>query len=187
MSKFNELMANLFAKAKEKPNSGLAPQGCKPKGRFVVEHYRKGVLLDTYEFPNDVTNEGKNTWLDVMFNGGTQIPNNSWYIALINNSGFSALAAADTMASHAGWAEATGYSQSTRVAWGSGAAASQSVTNASPAVFDMNATATIYGIFVTSGSAKSGTSGKLWATAGFTSPVPVVNGDQLKVTYTVNS
>lgn len=180
----NALMQELRGEVK---SDKLSPQYCKPKGRFIVEHYRDGVLLDTYEFPNDVTNAGKNSWLDVYFSDATQIANSAWCIGLINNSGFSALAAADTMSSHAGWAEFTGYSQSNRVAWGAGNPASQSITNSSPAVFDINATGTVYGIFVTSENTKGGTTGTLWATAGFTSPVPVVGGDQLKVTYTVNS
>lgn len=166
---------------------GVKPSKVSPKGKFIVEHIREGKVIGTYEFPNDVTNEGKNLWLDIMFNTATQIANNSWFIGLINNSGFSALAAADTMASHAGWAEFTAYSQSTRVAWGSGAASSQSVVNGTAAVFDISGSGTVYGIFLTSVSTKGGTTGKLWATAAFGAPVPVVNADQLKVTYTVNS
>jgi len=157
------------------------------RGRFQVEHVRDGVVIQKQEFKNDITNIGKNTLFDVMFSDGTQIAASSWFIGLISNSGYSALAAADTMSSHSGWNEATGYSQSTRVAWGPGDPASQSITNASPATFDANATATIKGIFVTSNSTKSGTTGILWATALFTADVPVVNGDQLRVTYTVSA
>lgn len=136
---------------------------------------------------NDITNEGKNQLFEIMFHDGTQIAASAWCIGLISNSGYSALAAGDTMASHAGWAEATGYTQSTRVAWGAGAAASQAITNSSPATFDLNATATIKGIFVASQNTKTGTSGKLWATALFSADVPVVSGDQLRVTYTVSA
>jgi hypothetical protein len=158
-------------------------QGLYPK----IEHYRDGKLLDVYSLHNDITNEGKNTILDVMFHDGTQIASTSWYIGLISNSGYSALAAGDTMSSHGGWTEFTGYTQSTRVAWGPGAAASQSITNASPATFDINATGTLKGIFVASNSTKSGTTGKLWATGLFAADVPVSNGDQMKITYTVSS
>ncbi len=158
------------------------------KGKFSVEHRNaNGELVGVYDFNNDITNEGKNTLFEIMFHDGTQIASASWFIGLISSSGYSALAAGDTMASHSGWTEATGYTQSTRVAWGPGAAASQSITNASPATFDINATATIKGIFVTSNSTKSGTTGKLWATALFTADVPVTSGDQLRVTYTVSA
>lgn len=152
-----------------------------------MEHWRSGKLLRTYNTLNDITNEGKNTIFDVMFNNGTQIANNSWFIGLISNTSYTGVAATDTMSSHGGWTEFTGYSQANRVAWGSGAAASQSVTNATAATFDINAAGTVKGVFITSNSTKSGTTGKLWATALFAADVPVSNGDQLKITYTVSA
>lgn len=156
----------------------------KGKCRFAVEHWRNGELLGTYPFLNDITNEGKNLIFEVMFHDGTQVSSSSWCIGLISNSGYSALAAADVMASHAGWTEFTGYSQSTRVAWGPGAAASQQITNSTPATFDITSTGTVKGVFITSQNTKGGTTGKLWATALFSADLPVANGDQLKVTYT---
>ena len=158
-----------------------------PRGRFTVEHFRKGVKIGEYQFNNDITNEGKNTIFNVMFNNETQIANNSWFIGLINLTSFSALAATDTMSSHSGWVEFTSYSQTTRVAWGSGTSSAQSTSNATPATFDINASGTVKGVFITSNSTKSGTTGKLWATALFAADVPVSNGDQLKVTYTVSA
>jgi hypothetical protein len=159
-----------------------------PRGKFQIEHYDKdGNLKGTYDFPNDITNEGKNYIFEVMFHDGTQIASTSWFIGLISNSGYSGLAAGDTMASHGGWTEFTGYSQSTRVAWGPGTAASQAITNASPATFDITGSGTLKGVFITTNSTKSGTSGKLWATALFAADVPVSNGDQIKITYTVSS
>jgi hypothetical protein len=164
------------------------PSKFSPKGKFVVEHTDKdGNLKGVYEFNNDIVNEGRNDILGVYFHSDSQTASTSWFIGLISNSGYSALANTDTMASHAGWTEFTGYSQSTRVAWGPGAASSQSITNGTPATFDINATGTVKGIFITSNSTKGGTTGKLWATALFTADVPVTSGDQLKVTYTVNA
>lgn len=157
------------------------------KGRWQLEHVRDGKVLSTQDFPNDITNQGKNSLFEVYFHDGTQIASSSWFIGLISSASYSALAAVDTMSSHAGWTEATGYTQSTRVAWGPGAAASQSITNASPATFDMNATATVKGIFVVSNSTKGGTTGTLWSTALFSADVPVTSGDQLRVTYTVSA
>lgn len=151
------------------------------------EHWRKGRLLNVYKGFNDITNVGKNYLFNAGFNNGTVIANNSWFIGLITNSGYSALNNADTMSSHAGWAEATGYSQSTRVAWGSGTATAQSTSNASAAVFNMTGTDTIKGVFITSVSTISGTTGTLWATALFGADVPVTNGDQLNITYTISA
>ncbi len=157
------------------------------RGFFNVRHFRKNQLQKEYNFFNDITNIGKNTLFDVMFHDGTQIGSASWFIGLISSSGYSALAAADTMSSHAGWTEFTGYSQATRVAWGPGASASQTITNASAATFDVNASGTVKGVFVPSNSTKGGTTGILWATALFAADVPVVNGDQLRITYSVSA
>lgn len=157
-------------------------------GRFKVEVLDKdGNVKHVDEFNNDIVNQGKNDLFEIMFHDGTQVASSSWFIGLISNSGYSALAAADTMSSHSGWTEFTGYSQSTRVAWGPGAAASQSITNASAATFDINSSGTVKGIFVCTNSTKGGTSGRLWSTALFTADVPVANGDQLRVTYTVSA
>jgi len=157
-------------------------------GRFnPVEHWRGSELIAKYDVLNDITNEGKNKIFNVMFNTDTQIANSSWYIGLISASGFSALAPTDTMASHAGWTELTNYTQANRPAWGSVTSTAQSVTNSTPAQFDLNATATAKGLFVVSNNTKGGTSGVLWTTAQFSSDIPVVNGDQLKTTYTVNA
>lgn len=156
-------------------------------GRWVAEHERPGEFIHKYDFPNDITNQGKNSLFEIMFHDGTQIASSSWFIGLISNSGYSALAAGDTMSSHSGWTEFTGYSQGTRVAWGPGAAASQSITNASPATFDITSSGTVKGIFVVSNSTKGGTTGTLWSTALFSADVPVANADQLRVTYTVSA
>lgn len=153
----------------------------------TLQHFRKNQLIGVYQGLNDITNVGKNKIFDVMFNDATPIANASWFIGLVNNSGFSAFAGGDTMSSHSGWTEFTTYSQSTRVAWGSGAASGQSVTNASPATFDITGSGTVHGVFITSVSTKSGTTGTLWATAAFGADVPVTNGDQLKITYTVSA
>lgn len=155
----------------------------KLKGKFFVEHYDKdGNLKGKYPVNNGITNAGKNSILDVYFNSGT--PLTTWYIGLIDNGvGSNTLAAGDTLASHAGWAEFTNYSGN-RVAWGQGAASSQQVTNASPATFTITGGGgTLYGIFVC--TVNTGTSGVLWSTAAFSATVPVVAGDQMKVTYTL--
>jgi len=158
------------------------------RGQIHAEHYNKdGELLGVYDFNNDIVNVGKDLDLDVMFNDGTAVAQASWCIGLIDLSGYSALAAADVMNSHAGWNEFTSYSEANRVAWGSGSASSQSVTNASPATFNINGSGTVKGVFITSQNTKSGTTGTLWATALFAADVPVSNGDQLKITYTVST
>jgi hypothetical protein len=151
---------------------------------FTVEHIRDGEVLSKEDFHNAVTTEGKNQLLDIMFRAQTQLT--AWALGLIDNSGFSALAAGDTMASHTGWTEFTNYSQANRVAWTQSAAAAGSITNTTAATIDITGTGTLYGVFIASNNTISGTTGKLWATAAFNTTKPVVNGDQIKLTYTVS-
>lgn len=154
------------------------------KNKFRLEHIRDGKVIDVDEFYNDIVTEGKNSLLDIMFGAATQLT--SWYVGLIDNSGFSALAATDVMNSHVGWTEFTNYSQANRVTWTTIAASAGSKTNTTSMVFDITGSGTLYGGFVTSNNTKGGTSGKLWATAAFNTTKPVTNGDQIKLTYTVS-
>jgi hypothetical protein len=174
-----------------------------PCGCFKVEHWRNGKRINEYVFPNGITNEGKNKLLNVMFHGTTAVA--TWWLGLIDNSGYTALAATDTYDDinqvANGWDEFTSYtdagnggSASTRPQWNEGAASGQSITNSSPAVFDLTGAGTVKGVFLVGGDAGSQnksdhTAGStLWATALFTSgDVVVANGDQLKVTYTVSA
>lgn len=175
-----------------------------PRGRFIVEHLRNGEVLGTYEFPNGITNEGKNFLLDVMFHATSAIA--TWYLGLIDNSGFTALAAGDIYdninQAGNGWDEFSNYtdagnsnSTTTRPTWTEGAASGQSITNGTVVVFDITGSGTVKGLFVaggtnaqTKGDHTAGSAHKLWATALFTGgDVPVVNGDQLKATYTVSA
>lgn len=169
------------------PKIGSQGSQLKFTGLWEVDHFRQGSWIDKYRFFNDIVNVGKNLILNAMFNGTTAIAQSAWAIGLISSVGFSALAASDTMSSHAGWTEFVDYSGGSRVAWGPGTSTAQSVTNATPNTFNITGSGTIQGIFVTSNNTLSGTSGTLWATALFTTPVPVVNGDQLKTTYTLNT
>lgn len=155
------------------------------KGFFTVEHRDKnGVLINKFTVPNTVVNEGKNKILDVMFDAAAQIT--TWYAGLISSSGYSAIAAADTMASHAGWTEFTGYTEAVRQTWNPSAASSQSSSNAAAMVFSINATGTVKGLFITSNNTKSGTTGVLWAATLFASDYAVNNGDTLNITYTIS-
>ena len=175
----------------------------KPRGRFVVEHFRNGRKIGQYEFPNGIANEGKNKLLSVMFHGDT--PVTTWYLGMIDNAGYTALAATDTYAnigqSGNQWAEFTGYtddangaSASTRPTWTVGAASGQAATNASPVCFTITSAGTVVGLFLVGGIANAhnksdhAAGGVLWATAPFgTGNVPVNPSDQLKVTYTVSA
>lgn len=173
------------------------------KGRFTLEHWRDGKRIDERQFDNGISNEGKNFLFNAMFHSGNQ--NASWYIGLIDSTGYSALAATDTYAAIGagnGWTESTSYtdlansnSSSTRPTWTPGAASGQSITNSSVVVFDITATDTVKGIFIVGGAnaqTKSdhtaAASNVLWSSALFSGgDSSVLNGDQLKITYTVSA
>jgi hypothetical protein len=161
-------------------------QKTKLAGRFVVEHRDvEGTLKATYEFPNGIVDEGLNHILATQFNGGAQVA--TWYIGLVDNSGWTAFADADTLSSHAGWSENTDYTESNRVTWAEDAPAARSISNSTTADFSINASGNLKGIFVSSNNVKStGNTGTLWSTAAFSSVVATANGDTLKVTYTVS-
>lgn len=160
-------------------------QRLKFRNPIKIQHIRNGKVIGEYDIFNGVTTEGVNHLLDVTFDGATA--NANWYIGLVDNAGFSAFADADTMASHGGWSESTAYGEATRVEWAPAAAASRSISNTVTVDFTINTTVTIKGVFITSVSTKSGTTGVLWATAAFSTAVPLVNADILKVTYAVSA
>ena len=89
---------------------------------------------------------------------------------------------ADTMASHAPWAEVTPYAGN-RPAFTPGTIAAGSVDNSgAKAVFTINAGATVYGAFMN--DAASGTAGILLGMGPFAASRAVLSGDTLNVTIT---
>jgi hypothetical protein len=166
-----------------------AGEAAQATGQYHVECRDKdGNLKWTAESKNLVVNAGLAYMAGTALTSVTQIT--SWYLGLYGPAASNAPAAGNTMDSHSSWTEITPYSNATRVAatFVTATTANPSVvTNvASPAVFNINDTATVGGAFLTSGSAKSGTTGTLFSAADFGSPGDrsVVNGDTLSVTYT---
>lgn len=153
------------------------------QGRFTWEIVNPdGTVGRSGEFKNATTNAGLNSALSVYLAAGTQLT--TWYMGLINNSGFGGLAAADTMSSHVGWTELTSYTESVRQTWTPGAVSGQSVNNPTAVAFTINATVTVNGAFLVSNSTKGGTTGTLWATGSFGSPQSLTSGQVLRLTYT---
>lgn len=155
----------------------------KARGLWDVECYSStGELKWADSFENLVVNVGLDHLLDVELSAATQVT--TWYVGLTAAS--PTVAAADTMASHAGWTEDQNYSEGVRQTWTDGGVSGQSVDNsASKATFSINATATIGGAFLTSDSTKGGTTGTLYAAGAFSGGNrAVVNGDSLQVTAT---
>ena len=149
-------------------------------GWFVWQDYLK----------NGVTDSGIASVLNVYFEAATQIT--TWYIGLIDNAGFTALASGDTITSHTGWSEVSGsnVSNTTRPAWSPGAPSGGAIVNATTTNYNMinSAALTLKGMFLVSDSTKGGTTGLLFSTATFTGGTQAVNnGDTVKITYTMSA
>lgn len=137
------------------------------------------------EFHNLVVNTGLDDLLDKRFKGSSYTAAD--YVGVTD--GAPTFAAGDTMASHAGWAEVTAYSQGTRPALTLGTVSSQSVDNsASKATFSINGTTTIGGAFVTTNSTKGGSTGILYGGGALTEgDRDLINGDSLSVQVTLTT
>jgi hypothetical protein len=181
-------------KATDTVSSGLtcnlkAGETAEATGVYHIEcHDKDGNLKWQADSKNLVVNAGLAYMAGTALTSVTQIT--SWYLGLYGAGASNTPAAGDTMSSHAGWTENVTYSNATRVAatFVTATTANPSVVtnSASPAVFNINGTTTVGGAFLTSGSAKSGTTGTLFSAADFGSPGDrsVVNSDTLSVTYT---
>jgi hypothetical protein len=161
----------------------------KATGLFEIKcHDKDGNLKWEAQSKNLVVNAGLAYMAGSALTSVAQIT--TWYLGLYGAGASNTPAAGDTMSSHAGWTEVVAYSNATRVAatFVTATTANPSVVtnSASPATFNINGTTTVGGAFLTSGSAKSGTTGTLFSAADFGSPGDrsVVASDTLSVTYT---
>ncbi len=169
-------------------NLGMASQASmnmKRKSHYAMECVdSNGQLRWRDEFDNLVTTAGLNDSLQQHFKGSAYTA--LWYVGITAGSTF---AASDTMGSHPGWAESTVYSNSSRPVLTLGTVAAGSVDNsASKAVFTINSSGNVFGAFVTTGSATSGSTGTLYGegllAAGYRA---VQSGDTLSVTITLTA
>lgn len=179
--KINPLDAVGAAVAK---NSAVA-EGVEAHGKYTVQCIGADGLVRWEEvIDNLVVTVGKNDLLDKYFTGSAYTA--TWYLGLVNGGTAPTYAAADTMSSHAGWTEITGYTQATRPqpSWSAASAGSKATTSTS---FTINASATIAGCFMTTNNTKGGTTGTLYSAGSFTTGNrAVLSGDTLNVTYTAS-
>jgi hypothetical protein len=183
-------------KARDVVSSGLiaAPkfsEQAHATGKFTVQCYDKdGQLKWELESKNLVVNGGLQYMAGTALTSTAQIT--TWYIGLYGSGSTNNPAATDTAAIHAGWTEVTPYSNANRPTATFVAATNANpsvVTNsASPAAFNINASATVGGAFLISNNTKGGFTGTLFSAADFTSPGDrvVANGDTLNVSYTMS-
>lgn len=144
---------------------------------------RRGrVLRDWYAVENAAVTVGLNYVLDTSFRNQSQLA--TWYVGLMNNSGFTGVSASDTMASHSGWGELTAYTEGTRRAWSPPAASGGTLVNTSAVQFtNGGSTVQVKGMFLASDNTKSGTAGTLWATAFTDTPQSLAGGQVFQLYY----
>ncbi len=160
------------------------------KGVFKFEcHDADGNLRWKDEVRNTVVTVGKNDMLDKYLAGSSYTA--AFYLGLISSTSYSAIAAGDTMSSHAGWFEAgnantPAYSQSTRPAPTFAAASAGSKATSASVTFSITSNGTAKGSFLTTVSTKDGTTGILFSAGLFTQgDRAVITGDTLSGTYTL--
>jgi hypothetical protein len=164
-------------------------QKLKAGGTFsAVCRDAQGNIKWTAEKHNLVVNVGLKDMNDKYFSGSGYTA--TWYLGLYGAAASNDPAAGDTAASHAGWTEITPYSNAARptATFAAASTADPSVitNSASPAVYNVNATATVGGAFLISDDTKGGTTGVLFSAADFDAPGDrnVSSGDTITVTYT---
>lgn len=164
-------------------------------GLFVLECFDKdGKLKWSETIENLVTTVGKNLALDTYLAGAAYTVTGP-FMGLISSVSYSAVAAADTMASHAGWLEAGVTNAPTytiprkTAVWSAAVAGSKSLSAALS--FAITGTGTIKGCFLVFGtgavSTVDSTAGTLYSAGLFTGgDKDVVATDVLNVSYTAS-
>jgi hypothetical protein len=183
-----------FAKPNDQIGASVAAgassvQTLKAGGSFsAVCRDAQGNIKWTAEEHNLVVNVGLKDMNDKYFTGSGYTA--TWYLGLYGAAASNDPAAGDTAASHAGWTEITPYSNATRptATFAAATTADPSVitNSASPAVYNVDDTATVGGAFLISDDTKGDTTGVLFSAADFSAPGDrnVSNGDTITVTYT---
>lgn len=151
-----------------------------------------GNILWDEVIENLITTVGKNHMLDNYLAASSF--SNTLFMGLISSSSFSAVNAADTMSSHAGWLEggnahAPTYSGSRPTAAWSGASSGSKALSAALG-FAITGSGTIKGVFMVGGSGAASTiddtGGTLFSAGLFTGGDQVVaNSNTVNVSYTV--
>ena len=160
-------------------------------GRYEVECRDKDGNLKWKDHINNlITTVGKNDLLDKYLAGSSYTA--AFYLGLISSVSYSAVAAGDTMSSHAGWLEAglanvPAYSQGARptAAWSSASSGSKALS--SGLVYTITSAGTLKGCFLAGNAAtKDGTTGILFSAGLFSGgDKPVSIADSLTVSYSL--
>src|SRR4051812_13790640 len=157
-------------------------------GRFsAICRSADGEELWSEEFDNLITTVGKNLLLDSLSTASATAE----YMGLISSASFSAVAAGDTMASHAGWLEAGSTNAPTisgtrnTCAWSAAAAGVKALS--AGLVFTFTGSGTVQGAFIVGGTGAVATllstAGTLYSAGTLGTPQPVINTNTLTLSY----
>ena len=139
-----------------------------------------GLVKWTEEYTNLVTTVGKTDVIDKYFKGVTYSA--AWFLGL---KGAGTPVVADTLASHASWAEVNPYTGNRpAITFGTTTSGSNTATAVSYSITVAGPT-TVAGAFVC--NAASGTAGTLYSAGDFSVSRSVIASDTLNVTLTVSA
>lgn len=158
------------------------------KGIFTLKHFRDGKLIGEDEVTNLITTEGKDYIADLSYNNN-DTQETSWYLALFGNNLSPVVGdTAALVAARLGELDAE-IVETNRPQWvknsltpNTGASSSNSE---SPATFTAATNDTIYGAYMVSSNALSGTTGVLLAASSFSTTRSVLTDDILQLTYEI--
>lgn len=155
------------------------------EGLIGIRHRDKhGRIISDWEWSQNTVME---TWRTAVLERAYRTPQATpvFFFIPIDLTSFTAIAAADTLASHAGWLESTDYDEATRQAWTPGAAAAQSITNPTPATITATAGFTCHGLaLVAENSTKGNTATGILVSAGVLAADKILAaGETLDMTY----
>ena len=160
---------------------------------FRCFEYENGPLLWEQTIGNVVCTVGKNLMLQTALTGSGYTVVGP-YMGLISSVSYTAVSAADTMASHSGWTEAGSTNAPTfsaRIAPSFGTASAGAISTSSAVSFTMTGAGTLVGAFITYGTGAvttlMSTAGTLLSAGAFTGGnQPVNSGNVVQVTYSLS-
>ena len=161
-------------------------------GVVTLNHFRAGKLIGFEKSSNLIVDQGLNHFLNVVMGADAKIT--TWYVGIFKTN--VTPVAGDTPAAQLGAAGTYGEGQdadydvplTNKPEYIDAPAAAKVMSNSgTPASFTIAATLTIYGAFISSITAKTGTTGTLLAAKKFDTARPVIDNDILTVQYDITA
>jgi len=165
------------------------------QGIWQCDQYRGGELISggVPELPNTFTTEGMARLLNIIFHDISKAASEIWYVGIYKNDVTPAVG--NTAAVHLGAAGTYGACQDADYdspatncpAYTTADTDTASITNsvAGKAEFTIAATITVYGAYLTTIQAKTGTSGYLASAKKFGASRAVIDDDILSISYSI--